>query len=165
MKSKRKELARALLDSVVLSDIARVRELLDQGADVNVGDEEHNETALMFAVKFANAEMVHLLLDLGAEVDARDDHGRTALFHAPVMSAVFEALLSAGADIHARDIEGNTILMQKISGSASLAEVEELLRLGIDPKQQSEDGETALNIAESLGLVRIVDRLRASPDQ
>src|SRR5687767_2353813 len=116
----------------MMRDIIRVRELLKEAADVNVRDKEHNETPLILAVKFADAGMVRLLLDAGADVDARDDWGRTALFYAQVPSEVFEVLHNAGADVHARDGEGNTILMQKVSESASLVDVEELLRLGVD---------------------------------
>lgn len=161
MRSRREQLARDLLDSVHVRDINQVRELLGQGADVNAKDAEHKETPLMLAVTFAGVGMVRMLLEAGAEVDARDDWGRTALFYAPVSSEVFGVLLRAGADIHARDEAGNTVLMRKVSGSASLAEVEDLLRLGVDLGARNEDGQTALDLAESLGLVRVVERLRA----
>lgn len=161
MKSKRKRLSRDLLDSVHMRDINRVRELLAHGTDVNAKDAEHEQTPLMFAVIFAGVDMVRLLLESGAEVDARDDRGRTSLFYAPVSSEMFGVLLRAGADVHARDEEGNTILMRKVSESAPLAEVEELLKLGIDPRVRNENGETALDLAESLGLVRVVERLRS----
>ncbi|MBA3323148.1 MAG: ankyrin repeat domain-containing protein [Pyrinomonadaceae bacterium] len=161
MKSELKQLDRDLLDSVIMRDIARVRELLEQGAKVNAKDAEHQETPLMLAVKFASLEMVRLLLKIGAEVSARDDRGRTALFHAPVSSEVFEALLGAGADVQARDEEGNSILMREVSKCASLAEVEELLRLGVDPNLRNEAGETAFDIADSLGLVKVAERLRS----
>ena len=160
MNAERKKLNRDLLDRVMMLDIIRVRELLKEGADVNVRDKEHNETPLMLAVRFADPAMVQLLLDAGSEVNARDDLGRTALFHAPVSSEVFEALHSAGADVHARDDEGNTILMRKVSESASLADVEELLARGVDQGVKNQAGETALDIAESLGLVKIVERFR-----
>lgn len=163
MKSKSKQRNRDLLASIIMRDIARARELLKQAADVHSRDREHNETALMLAVKFANAEMVQLLLDAGANVNARDDWGRSALFYAPVTSEAFEALLGGGADIHARDNEGNTILMWNVSQSAGLAEVEKLLRLGVDQNLRTEDGETALSLAENLGLVKIVERLRSVP--
>jgi ankyrin repeat protein len=160
MKSKRKKLNRDMLDSVIMGDISRVRELLRQGADVNARDTEHNETPLMLAVKFAKADIVRLLLDAGAEVNARNDWGKTALFYAPVFSDVFAALLEVGADVHALDKEGNSILMQMVSKSPSLAEAEELLRLGVDQSLLNEDGKSALDIAESLGLVKIIERLR-----
>ena len=160
MNIERKKPNRNLLDSIVMRDIIRVRELLKEGADVNVRDKEHNETPLILGVEFGDAVMVRLLLDAGSEVDARDDWGRTALCYAPVLSEVFEALHNAGADVHARDEEGNTILMRNVSKCASLAEVEELLRLGVDQSITNEDGKTALDMAESLGLVRIIERLR-----
>ena len=162
MRSRRKKLNRDLLDAVVMRDIAKIRELLGQGADVNARDEEHNEPPVMLAVKFADAAIIRLLLNVGAEVDAQDDMGRTSLFFAPVSSEVFKSLLEARADIHAADNKGNTILLWKVLESASLSEVEELLRLGVDPGLRNEGGETALDIAERLGLVKIGERLRAA---
>jgi ankyrin repeat protein len=159
MKLKRIKLNRDLLDAVVMRDIAKAKELLKQGGDVNARDAEHNETPLIFAAKFADAGMVRLLLNAQADVHARDDKGRTALYFAPVSSEVFKLLLEAGANLHAIDGGGNTILMRKVSESRSLNEVEELLKLGIDPSLRNADGETALDIAESLGLVKIVERL------
>jgi ankyrin repeat protein len=161
MASKRKRLDRALLHAVIMSDITQVRELLKQGADVKARDHEREETPLILAAKFAGAEMMRVLLEAGAEVGARDEWGRTALFYAPVLCEGFRVLLRAGTDVHARDGEGYTILMRAVSKSASLAEVEELLRLGVDPGVQDVDGETALNLAESLGLVKVVERLRS----
>lgn len=161
MASKRKQLNRALVDAVVMRDIARVRELLEQGADVNARVNEHEETPLILAAKFAGADMMRLLLEAGARVDTRDAWGRTSLFYAPITSEGFGVLLRAGADVHARDEEGHTILMRSVSESASLAEVEELLKLGVDPDARDIDGETALDMADSLGLVKLVERLRS----
>jgi ankyrin repeat protein len=116
----------------------------------------------MLAVKFADSEMVRSLLDAGAPIGARDDSGRTALFLAGVFSEIFRILLEAGADIKTRDEEGNTVLLRKIWETPSLAEVEELLRLGIDPGIANHDGDTALSMAENLGLTEIAERLRLS---
>jgi len=160
MKSKREKLNHDLLDSVIMRNRPDVQALLAQGADVNARDQEHNQTSLMLAVSFPGADMVRLLLDAGAEVDARDDWGRTALFYTTVASEAFAVLLAAGANIHARDKEGNTILMRKVSESASLSDVEKLLQLGVDRSVGTEAGETALDIAEKLGLLQVVERLR-----
>jgi ankyrin repeat protein len=84
------------------------------------------------------------------------------LFFASVPSASFKALLEAGATLHARDEEGNTILLRKVWESPSLNDVEELLKLGIDPGLRNADAESALDVAESLGLAKIVERLRAA---
>ncbi|HEV2799595.1 MAG TPA: ankyrin repeat domain-containing protein [Pyrinomonadaceae bacterium] len=161
MKSERKQLIHHLLDSIIMRDMTRARALLEQGADVNAKDNEHGETPLIVAVKSSGVNMVRLLLEAGAKVDARDDWGRTALFYAPVSSEMFAVLLRVGANVHARDEEANTLLMRKVSESASLAEIEELLRLGVDPSLQNDDGETALDLAESLGLTQVAERLRS----
>lgn len=162
MRLNHKRLDRDLLDAVVMADLAKAQGLLNQGADVNATDAEHDETPLILATKFADAAMVQMLLNAKAEVDARDDTGRTALFFASVTSEVFKVLVEVGANIHARDAEGNTILMRKITESPSLSEVEELLRQGIDPNLRNADGQMAQDLAESLGLVNIVERLRAT---
>lgn len=69
----------------------------------------------------------------------------------------------AGADVHARDEEGNTILIRKVFESASVAEVDELLRLGLEPAVRNEAGEFALDVAVGLGLVLVAERLMSSP--
>ena len=161
MKSQREHIDRTLLDSVAMKDIAQVLDLLAQGADVNARDPEHGETPLILAVKNRSIDIVRLLLDAGAEVDAIDDWGRTALFYAPVSAESFGILLRAKAHVHTRDKEGNTVLMRRISECASLSDVETLLQLGVDPSLQGEHEETALDIAESLGLVRVIERLRS----
>lgn len=159
MSSRRKRLNRELLNAVVMRDTVQVRELLSIGADVGARDSEHDETPLILAAKFADLAMVQLLLDTRAEINARDDKGRTALFFAQISSEVFKLLLQAGADPHARDNEGNTILMTTVSSSPTLSEVDELLQLGIDASHQNENGETAVELADQLGLAKIVERL------
>jgi uncharacterized protein len=160
--SKRKRLNRELLDAVVKRDAVRACDLLAQGADVNARDAEHNETPLILAARFADAVTLRRLLNAGADLESQDDQGRTTLFFAPILSEAFTELIRAGASIHARDAEGNTILLSKVAESPSLGEVERLLQLGIDASLRNNDGQTALDVAESLGLVKIIEMLRAS---
>ena len=154
-----RKLNRALLDAVVLCNKVEIRRLLKAGAEVDARDEEHNEAAIILAAKFCNAEILELLLAAGAKIEARDDQGRTALFLADVGSETFARLLAAGADIHAVDHDGNTILMRRVSQSASVNEVDEFLRLGINPDAKNVDGESARDLAISLGLVNVIERL------
>jgi len=102
-----------------------------------------------------------MLINEGAKVDARDDQGRTALFFTDVGPEIFASLLASGANIHAVDYEGNSLLMQKVSQSASLNEVEALLKLGINPDIRNVDGESALDLAVDLGLTNVIARLRS----
>ena len=162
MERKLRKLNRAFLEAIVSNNKDDIRRLLKAGADVDARDEEHNEAAIILAAKFSDAEIVDLLLSAGAKIDARDDQGRTALFLADVGSETFARLLAAGADIHAVDNDGNTILMRRVSQSASVNEVEELLRLGINPDVNNIDGESARDLAISLGLVNVIKRLNVS---
>jgi ankyrin repeat protein len=157
-----RHLNRALLDAVMMRNTDEIRKWLEAGANVNAKDSEHDEAAILLAAKHANAEIVELLIDEGADVEARNDVGRTALFFAGADSETFARLLAAGANIHARDHEGNTLLMRAVSKSASLVEVDELLRLGIEPGLRNSAGESALDMAVNLGLVRIIERLKSS---
>ena len=162
MTSQRKSLNRNLLDAVITRDTARARDLINKGAEVNARDAEHGETALMLAVKFADAELVQLLLAAGAEVDVRDDQGRTALYLAEAGSEAFEALRQAGADVYVRDRDGETLLHRAVGACASMAQIEVLLRVGVDPQATNHDGATALDVAEGLGLLAIAERLRGA---
>ena len=162
MVKKSRKINRTFLDAVMMRNKHGVRRALEGGASVNARDPKHDEPAILLAAKFAATEIVQLLVNEGSEIDARDDKGRTALFFAKVGSESFERLLAAGANIHAKDQEGNSILIHKISESASLAEVDTLLRLGIDPEVRNDDGQSAMDVAVGLGLVRIVERLKSS---
>ena len=163
MRKKLRQLNRRFLDAIVMRNVDEITRLLKLGANVDACDEEHTQAAIILAAKSGDAKIVELLIQEGAKVDARDDEGRTALFFANVGSKVFGSLMSAGSDIHARDHEGNTILMRKVACSPSLAEVEELLRLGIQSDARNQAGESALDVAISLGLVRVIERLKSLP--
>ena len=95
------------------------RELLEEGADPNVG--VCGKTPLMEAV---------------------DEPGQ---FFDANREAVVEALLVAGADVHARDPEGWTAL--HFAGRADVRAVELLLARGADPLAGSSDGTSPLHQA------------------
>ena len=65
-------------DAAMNGDLAAVRNLLKQGADVNAGN-SGGVTALMIAAANSRAEMVELLVHAGANVQARTERGETAL--------------------------------------------------------------------------------------
>ena len=53
------------------ADLETVRELIDEGADVNVAQAD-GTTALLWAAYQSDAEMVRTLIEAGAELDARE---------------------------------------------------------------------------------------------
>jgi ankyrin repeat protein len=83
---------------------AVVKALIAAGAPID-GDVEDNETPLITAASYGDAEVARVLIDAGADVNARSREGSgelaglSALMHAAVfgMTDVLDALVAAGA--------------------------------------------------------------------
>jgi ankyrin repeat protein len=99
-------------DAAQRQDIAAVRALIAQKAGVNAPQID-GTTALMWAVRADNVELVDLLLRAGADVKASNRYGLTPLYLAALNgnAAIIERLLKAGADANATGPEGETALM------------------------------------------------------
>ena len=70
---------RSLLDAARNNDLAKVREMLGQGAVADARDNQDlpwGQTPLMYAAENGNAEMVRLLIDSDADVGAKDEAPR-----------------------------------------------------------------------------------------
>ena len=96
-------------------NVARVGDLIDQGADVNVRNHK-GQTALHCAAKAGFVDIAQLLLEHGAEVDARDHNAETPLATAlrstvkdkTKLLAVVRVLVAAGANGELEDRRGRT---------------------------------------------------------
>ena len=152
-----------LLEAAARADVAAVRTLVQQGADVNVryGD---GATALHWAVHRDNGELADLLIRTGAAVNAANDLGVTPLWLAAQNgSAVMaERLLKAGADPNVRLPWGQTPLMEA-SRSGNVRVVQFLLdaRADVNAREQ-QYGQTALMWAAVEGHAETVKALLAS---
>jgi ankyrin repeat protein len=131
-----RSLKKAFLKAVEGSDLRRLRNLLDQGADPNF-QSSFGETPLTVAIHRGQIESAILLLDAGANVRIQSRDGATALFWAARYGQleIVERLLAAGADVHAaREHRGNTPLARAVSdGHAAVAQ--KLIEHGADPDQ------------------------------
>ena len=69
-----------LCKAVAIGDIAAVRILIKQGADVNL--KSNGLRPIHYAAKYNRVELIKVLLTAGSEVHATCDNGYTALGHA-----------------------------------------------------------------------------------
>lgn len=88
-----------LIKAVFKNNVAKVEQLLAQGADVNQRDEK-GDTALIVAAREGSASIVDLLLKAKAEVNVQNNNGHTALIDAVNMGymPIVQMLLAHGAD-------------------------------------------------------------------
>ena len=118
------------------------------GADKNAADSAGN-TALMYAVKGNQIEIVEYLIREGANVNARTNKGTTPLMFASYYGYedVVKALISAGADVNLKDKGGHTELMNAAyQGHLDIVKV--LVDAGASMIAINNDGETAFSLAK-----------------
>lgn len=70
-----------LIDACINERMGDIRQLLQQGVDVNSKD-EHGATALMWSSSYGDVEIVELLLEKGADLRLKSSDGKTAIQHA-----------------------------------------------------------------------------------
>ena len=132
-------------DAALHGNIRKIRELLDQGVNIN-SKNEHGVTPLHIAASNSNStsslETVRFLLENGADPNIKKDYGNTALMEAAVNSngtsslETVRLLLENGADPNNKNVAGFTALLFAASNSdtrSSLETVRLLLENGADP--------------------------------
>ena len=133
--------------------VERVRQLLADGANVDVRQAKFRGTPLQYAAKQGHGATVQTLLDNGASVDARDSHDRTPLIWAAMggHSDVIERLLDAGADINAEGSGGWTPLhFVADRGHGEAAQL--LIDRGANPLARNSHGKTPADLNPDLQL-------------
>lgn len=111
-----------LLDAAKTGKVLIIKNLLEQGADVNVEDKLGN-TPLIFASKIGDTPTIDLLLKNRAEVNRQNHSGATALMLAAKYGHehVIVKLLDHGADPLITNNNGNTAaIIAKAYGHRSL---------------------------------------------
>ncbi|HEY3703793.1 MAG TPA: ankyrin repeat domain-containing protein [Terracidiphilus sp.] len=114
------------------ADPSVIRLLLELGTDVQAADRGQLWTALHFASRDGNLEIVRTLLDAGAEIDPVNIFGNTPLFE---------------------NIRGQ---------KTNAAVIEELLRHGANPRKANNNGISPLGLARTIGRQDLVSLLEGN---
>lgn len=153
----------SLLYAISRGDNKKAAELIKKGTDLNAVDKDGN-TALMWAARRGNKEVVNLLLSRLVIVDKQDKGGRIALMEAlegyrycmdsdPAAAdypEVIKALLSRCDDVNYKDrYAKETLLMYAVRAICPDA-VKFLLSHGAQVNPKNWKGMTALDIAEEI---------------
>ncbi len=151
--------APGLIDAARAGDAARVRALLQAGADAGAAELD-GSTALLWASHRDDVESVRLLIEAGADVSAGNDLGATPLWAASENGsvAVVRLLLEAGADPNRELLSGETpVMVAARAGSAAV--VRQLAAAGADLDRQGSRGQTALMWAAAQRHPAVVEAL------
>ena len=139
-------------------NIARMRELIKGGHDVNIP----NVTGRSLLQECIQQRITHVIPDLCAShihIDHRDSAGRTALFYSVACPhlhtahgesiSVFEYLVSKDADVNVKDYFGRSVLheWQPVSDGLKHGPSLETLLKHIDISSTDHKGQTALHLA------------------
>lgn len=171
----------ALHKAVQEGDAARVQELLNEGADVNVRETSNDRlqyTPLHWAAFLGNQSIVRLLISRGGDVEAKDPWYSTPLYLAAEQGhvGIVESLLSLGAEVNVKsEMLGYTPLHRAAwgpvvtprsvgKGNSTLPDMNEnylkivrmLLEKGAKVNERDKEGETPLDHAKDGGTDEIV---------
>ena len=139
----------AVADAAQKGNLAAVKRLVAQGADVNIPQGD-GMTALHWAADHGDSAMAAVLLKAHANVKATTRIGNYTPLHIASRDAsgtVVRELIAAGADVKAPTSTGATPLHLAAAGGSAMA-VEALLEKGADPNARENDwGQTPLIFA------------------
>jgi len=115
------------------NDLARLGNLIHDGADVNTRD-RYEETPLMYAAYVGSLDGMKVLLKAGASVDLRSQSGATALIWAATDLAKVRLLIERGANVNIATKRGRTAILVAAMSDPSAAIVKLLIGNGADLK-------------------------------
>ena len=151
-------------DAVMAGDVAAVRAMLKNGADVN-GAQGDGMTALHWAAMKGQTEIAQMLIYAGANHAATTRLGAYTPLHLAAKTGsapVVDLLVSAGAHVRAVTTTGATSLMMAAE-SGVLAAAERLLAAGADVNVvESAKGQSALMFAAAFDRTSMVTFLLAT---
>ncbi|EHK21973.1 uncharacterized protein TRIVIDRAFT_132487, partial [Trichoderma virens Gv29-8] len=146
---------------------AVVKQLLDNGADLECKDKEYGRTLLSWAAQYGHEAVVRLLLEKGADIESKDkEYGRTPLAHAARRGheAVARMLLEKGANMESRSKSGRTPLSWAARrGHEAIRIIKLLIETGVNLEcKDKEFCRTSLSWAAQYGNTEVVKLLLES---
>jgi ankyrin repeat protein len=161
------ELNARLIEAVKANRIDEARELIEQGADVNVKDSTQ-QSAYLYTTSEVGPDpaLLELMLENGAQVNAKDSYNGTGLIRAAHRGypEIVKRLIEAGVELDHVNRLGWTALMEAIvlgDGSEPYVETVRLLvDAGADASLPDAHGLTPLSHAEAAGQAEIASILR-----
>ena len=157
-------------DATMRGDVARVRELLRQGLDVNAAQGD-GMTALHWAADRGDAELAGMLIYAGADVAAVTRIGQYTPLHLAARRGsadILSTLLGAGADVMALTDNSGATPLHLAAAAGDPHAIAVLLDAGADPDaQEGEWGQTPLTFAAAgnrADAIRVLLERGADPD-
>ncbi|WP_316571838.1 ankyrin repeat domain-containing protein [Neobacillus sp. YIM B06451] len=150
-----------LIQAVIEGDLAKAEKLAKDGADLEFED-YNSYTAMDWAIKSGNTEMVKLLLEEGADPNYETGYSMTPLMTAAEKGnpEMVRLLKAAGADVNYQEsVEGTTALMYAAMGDDEET-VKLLLEYGADSAIKDYSDMTAYMYAIDTGIEKIASLLK-----
>jgi ankyrin repeat protein len=139
--------------AVMRHSLPEVIQAVSSGEDIDALDRE-GRTALFYAAKDGDSEIVAELLKHGSNVNVQDKNGETPLHFAAreYRPEAAELLIKAGAAVSAQDIHGNTPLWRAVFESRGRGKmIKLLLSAGSDKNLKNKHGSSPEDLAKTIG--------------
>ena len=152
---------RNLKQSVIRGNVEKTKEFIQSGQDVNMKDKE-GFTPLFHAARNGHVEVVKVLIKNGAQVDeVNNEMTKIRPIFGAIQGNHFEVvklLIEVGSDVNKEMFLGATPLIMAI-GSKDTGIIKLLLKKGADPDLKNWKGQSAIEVAETLGKNKIAQML------
>jgi ankyrin repeat protein len=119
---------------------------------------------LILASQQGRCDVVTFLLDLNAPLDALDEYGNNALWAACYAQAsdCIAALIDAGIDLDCQNAASGATALMYAASSGREAVVKQLLAAGADASLQNHDDFTALDLASTRPILKLLSAINQS---
>lgn len=153
-----------LINLVSFGDTADARILLRRGVNINAKGRD-GQSALFYAIKADNKEMIGWLLDNGADANLLDDYKANALGYAATIGDIniVKRMIALTKGINDPDTEGATTLMWALYSEHDNPDIiQALLDAGANPTLKDKKGQSTLDWALKKGNTASAELIKRS---